>query len=68
VLVVSMVDNVVKPFVMKGDVEMHGSVLFFALIGGLAAFGITGLLLGPLAIALFLALLRIYRRDYGPVE
>jgi len=67
-LVVSMVDNFVKPYVMKGDVEMHGGVLFFALIGGLAAFGITGLLLGPLAVALFLAILRIYRRDYGPGE
>jgi len=67
-LVVSMVDNFVKPYVMKGDVEMHAGVLFFSLIGGLAAFGMTGLLLGPLAIALFLALLRIYRRDYGPVE
>jgi len=67
-LVVSMVDNFVKPYVMKGDVEMHGGVLFFALIGGLAAFGMTGLLLGPLVIALFLALLRIYRRDYGPAD
>jgi len=67
-VVVSMVDNFVKPYVMKGDVEMHGGVLFFSLIGGLAAFGMTGLLLGPLAIALFLALLRIYRRDYGPAD
>jgi len=64
VLVVGMVDNVVKPYVMKGDIEMHGGVLFFALIGGLAAFGMVGLLLGPLAIALFLAILRIYRRDF----
>ena len=37
---------------------------FFALIGGLAAFGPVGLLVGPLAVALFLALLRIYERDY----
>jgi predicted PurR-regulated permease PerM len=66
VVVVGMVDNIVKPYVMKGDIEMHGGVLFFALIGGLAAFGMVGLLLGPLAVALFLALLRIYRRDYGP--
>ncbi|TMG79654.1 MAG: AI-2E family transporter, partial [Betaproteobacteria bacterium] len=65
-VVVGMVDNIVKPYVMKGDIEMHGGVLFFALIGGLAAFGMVGLLLGPLAVALFLALLRIYRRDYGP--
>ncbi|MFN2644540.1 MAG: AI-2E family transporter [Burkholderiales bacterium] len=68
VVVVGMVDNIVKPYVMKGDIEMHGGVLFFALIGGLAAFGMVGLLLGPLAVALFLALLRIYRRDYGPPE
>jgi len=66
--VVGMVDNVVKPYVMKGDIAMHGAVLFFALIGGIAAFGMVGLLLGPLVIALFLAILRIYRRDFGPAD
>lgn len=65
VLVVGLVDNLVKPWLIKGDVQMHGAVVFFALLGGLAAFGAIGLLLGPLAIALFVALLRIYRRDYG---
>jgi predicted PurR-regulated permease PerM len=39
-------------------------VVFFALIGGIAAFGMIGLVIGPLAVALFLALLRIYERDY----
>jgi len=33
------VDNIAKPFLIKGDVEMHGAVVFFALIGGIAAFG-----------------------------
>jgi hypothetical protein len=33
-------------------------------VGGLASFGPVGLLPGPLAVALFLALLRIYERDY----
>lgn len=65
VLVVGLVDNLVKPWLIKGDVQMHGAVVFFALIGGLASFGAIGLLLGPLAIALFISLLRIYRRDYG---
>jgi predicted PurR-regulated permease PerM len=45
---------------------MHGAVVFFSLLGGLASVGAIGLLLGPLAVALFIALLRIYRRDYGP--
>jgi predicted PurR-regulated permease PerM len=64
VAVVGLVDNVAKPFLMKGDVEMDGAVVFFALIGGIAAFGMVGLLIGPLAVALFLALLRIYERDF----
>jgi len=64
VAVVGLVDNVVKPFLIKGNVEMDGAVVFFALIGGIAAFGMVGLLLGPLAVALFLALLRMYKRDF----
>jgi predicted PurR-regulated permease PerM len=66
VVVVGLVDNVAKPYLIKGDTEMHGAVVFFALIGGIAAFGMVGLLIGPLSVALFLAVLRIYRRDYGP--
>jgi len=66
VLVVGLVDNIVKPYLIKGDVEMSGAVVFFALVGGIGAFGMVGLLIGPLAVALFLAILRIYRRDYLP--
>jgi predicted PurR-regulated permease PerM len=63
VLVVGLIDNVVKPFIIKGELEMGGAVVFFALIGGIAAFGMVGLLIGPLAVATFLTLLRMYRRD-----
>lgn len=65
VVVVGLVDNVVKPLLMKGGAQMHGAVIFFALLGGLAAFGAMGLLIGPLAVALFLAMLRMYERDYA---
>lgn len=64
VVVVGLVDNVVKPWLIKGDVEMAGAVVFFALIGGIGAFGMIGLLIGPLAVALFLTLVRMYKRDY----
>jgi predicted PurR-regulated permease PerM len=62
--VVGLIDNVAKPYLIKGDVELHGAVVFFALIGGIAAFGMIGLLVGPLAVALLLALLRMYKRDF----
>ncbi len=63
-VVVGLVDNVVKPFLIKLGMEMRGAVVFFALVGGLGAFGTIGLLIGPLVVALFLALLRMYSRDF----
>jgi predicted PurR-regulated permease PerM len=48
--------------------EMHGAVVFFALIGGFVAFGLVGLVLGPLSVSLLLAVLRIYERDFVEPE
>lgn len=62
--VVGLVDNIVKPMLVRAGMEMRGAVVFFSLIGGLGAFGTVGLLVGPLVVALFLALLRIYDRDF----
>lgn len=60
---VALSDNIVKPWLMKGRMEIHGAVIFFALIGGLAAFGPVGLLAGPLIISFFLAVVRMCQRD-----
>jgi predicted PurR-regulated permease PerM len=65
VAVVGLVDNIIKPILVKRGLELHGAVVFFALLGGLAVFGTIGLLLGPLVVAFFLALVRIHRREYG---
>ncbi|WP_224368814.1 AI-2E family transporter [Hyalangium versicolor] len=65
VVVVGLVDNIVKPLLVKRGLDMHGAIVFFALLGGLAVFGTVGLLLGPLIVSFFLALIRIYERDYG---
>jgi predicted PurR-regulated permease PerM len=63
VTVVALADNVIKPIVIKGGMSMPGAIVFFSLIGGLGAFGPIGLMLGPLIVAFFVALLRMYRRD-----
>jgi predicted PurR-regulated permease PerM len=65
-LVVGLVDNLIKPLLVKRGMQIHGAVVFFSLIGGLAAFGAIGLLVGPLVVAFFLALVRMYHRDYTP--
>jgi predicted PurR-regulated permease PerM len=66
VTVVGLVDNVVKPLLVKRGLSLHGAVVFFALLGGLSVFGPVGLLMGPMVVALLLALIRIHERDYKP--
>jgi predicted PurR-regulated permease PerM len=65
-VVVGLVDNVIKPLLIKRGMEIHGAVVFFSLVGGLAAFGGIGLLVGPLAVSMFMSLLTIYHRDFSP--
>ena len=65
IAVVSLVDNVARPYLLKGGMELHGGVVFFALLGGLAVFGGIGLVLGPLIVTFLLAVLKMYEREYG---
>lgn len=65
-LVVSTVDNLVKPWLLKDRMEIHGGLIFFALIGGLATFGPVGLVAGPLILSFFLAAVRLCGREPRP--
>ena len=67
VVVVGMSDNVLRPFLMKGKSELHPIFIFFSLLGGFAAFGPLGILLGPLAIVLLIGLLQAYEKAARPV-
>jgi predicted PurR-regulated permease PerM len=62
-LVVSMIDNVLRPIFVKGRTHMHLLLVSFGIFGGIAAFGFIGLFVGPLTIALFLFLLDVVRRE-----
>ncbi|HEX9241007.1 MAG TPA: AI-2E family transporter [Anaeromyxobacter sp.] len=65
IAVVALVDNVARPFLLKGGMELHGALVFFALLGALAAFGPIGLVAGPLVLTFLVAVLRLYRREFG---
>lgn len=65
---VGLVDNLVKPLLVKRGMHMHGGIVFFALLGGLTAFGLVGLLLGPLFVTFLVATVRIYKRDFAKPE
>jgi len=61
-LVIGLIDNFMYPLLMKNRLSMHTVPVFIAAMGGLFAFGATGVVLGPLVLAVALALLDIWRR------
>jgi predicted PurR-regulated permease PerM len=62
--VVSVVDNVIRPWAMKGRSQLPAIPLLFAVLGGLQAFGFVGLVLGPLVFALLMSIIDIYKRAF----
>jgi predicted PurR-regulated permease PerM len=56
-------EHIAKPFILKGQVEMHMGLIFLSLLGGIAMFGLIGILAGPVTVAFFLAMTRMYARD-----
>ena len=56
----SVVDNLVRPMVLKGRAGMHPLVGFVAIISGIQMFGILGVFIGPILAAMLLTLLRIW--------
>ena len=66
ILVISMVDNILKPFFISTRTRIHPLLLFFAVLGGIQAFGLIGLIAGPLIATLFLTLIEIYVQGIRP--
>lgn len=66
--VVSMVDNFLKPILIGKEAELPLILLLFSLLGGLAAYGLIGLFIGPVILGLLLTMLEIYEQDYLPDE
>ena len=57
-LVVALADNLLRPMLISGRTEVPTLAVFIGVLGGLAAFGLVGMFLGPLVISLAVALVR----------
>jgi len=65
-VIVFVADYILRPKLVGPRIRMNDLLVFIAIFGGIEAFGILGILLGPIAVAVLLSLLRIYQRDYRP--
>jgi predicted PurR-regulated permease PerM len=61
--IVAVIDNLLRPLLIKSEMQIHGAFIFFALIGGIMLFGFSGLVIGPLSLGLFMSLVRFHARD-----
>jgi predicted PurR-regulated permease PerM len=68
VIVISGIDNIVKPLLLRDTAQIHPLLGFFAILGGLLSFGPLGGLVGPVILSLLLSAIRIYRLDILDVK
>ena len=68
IVVVGTTDNVIRLYVLKKLDDVHPLITLIGVIVGVPIFGFIGLIFGPLLISLFIALVKVYRKEYGEKE
>jgi predicted PurR-regulated permease PerM len=63
-LVVSSLDNIVRPRLVGTDAKMPDLVVLLSTLGGIGMFGVSGIIIGPLLAGLFLTSLDIFTATF----
>ena len=66
--VVGQADNVVRPYVISQRSNMHPLLVFFTLLGGVQAFGVMGIFVGPVILSVAIVVFDMLRETFrqGP--
>jgi predicted PurR-regulated permease PerM len=67
-LIIGTVDNFLRPKLVGERTKLHELFIFFAVLGGLQVFGVVGIVLGPVVLAITLALLDVFRQTEEPEQ
>ena len=65
-LVVSWVDNLIRPLVISSATQIPFLLVMFGVLGGLAAFGLIGMFVGPVIVAVLMAVWREWLEEQTP--
>ncbi|TKS61447.1 MAG: hypothetical protein EWM72_00585 [Nitrospira sp.] len=66
--VISMVDQILRPWLIGQDVQIPVLLLVLSVLGGLALYGFLGLFVGPILVSLLMTAVQIYREEYHTVS
>ena len=64
-VVMGWTDHIVRPFLISREAQIPFLVVLFGVLGGLAAFGLVGLFVGPVILAMLLAIWREWQLEHG---
>lgn len=64
IVLISVIDNFLRPLLIGRDTKMPDAIILLATLGGLATFGISGFIMGPIIAAFFLSLWSIFEEKY----
>jgi predicted PurR-regulated permease PerM len=67
-LIIGSVDNFLRPKLVGERTRLHELLVFFSVLGGLQVFGVLGIVLGPVIVAITIALLDVLRQADGPTH
>jgi predicted PurR-regulated permease PerM len=65
ILVIGLVDNVLRPILVGRDTQMPDYLVLLATLGGLAVFGVSGFVIGPVLAAFFLVVWEMFAQEYA---
>jgi predicted PurR-regulated permease PerM len=60
------IDNILRPILLSGGARMSGLLVFVSVLGGVSAFGMIGIILGPIVFATAMSVLDVYVRGDRP--
>ncbi|MBI2618134.1 AI-2E family transporter [Candidatus Kaiserbacteria bacterium] len=63
-IIISLIDNILRPILIRRDIHMPDMIVLVSTLGGLALFGITGFIIGPVIAGFFFSMWSIFERDY----
>ena len=63
VFVIGLIDNVLRPILVGKDTQLPDYVVLISTVGGLALIGINGFVVGPLIVAMFVAVWQLLAAD-----
>ena len=67
-LIISTIDNFLRPKLIKNQTKLHELFVFFSVLGGMRVFGLLGIILGPVVLAITIGLINTFSRDDRAAE